>query len=89
MDDNKDEVIITKLKIKLAGDTKELTVDQARKLYAALGELFAEPKVRIEKEYIYWPSPISYYKHNPNQQWIYCTTDNSAANASFLSLEVN
>jgi hypothetical protein len=77
----------------LLGETKEFTVDQARKLYVALGEIFLEPRVRVEKEYIYWPfttwttGPINF-----TQSWLLNTSANSSfsdsAPINMLSTEV-
>ena len=51
-------VVISKLEVKIAGEKHSLTIDQARQLYHALGALLAEPKIKVEKEYIYWPKYI-------------------------------
>ena len=51
--------------LKIGGRDLELTVDEARELRKALEQLFGDPAVRVEKEYIYIPQP--YYV--PSHPW--------------------
>ena len=94
MADKEEVVQVTKLKVKVGGETSELTVDQARKLYAALGELFGQPeKVRVEREVIYWPSPFKYdYQRvpwNATPTWTCLSGTGNQATGGLLSLEVS
>lgn len=94
MAEEKDVVAVSKIKFRVGGETKEVTVQEARALYEALAGLFA-PKieireVRVDKEFIYWPHPRYEYAYRGLDQqaapmWTCNTTDKTA---SFLSLEV-
>jgi hypothetical protein len=87
MEDSK--VQVSKLKLKLGGsDELELTVEQARKLKAALEDLFGRTEVRVEKEFIYWPAaPYKYDRRPWGQEFWYCSGSNDGA-AAYLSVDL-
>jgi len=49
----KDEVLVSKIELQLAGETVRLTPEQAKRLYAALHEMFGDDASRIVREYVY------------------------------------
>lgn len=56
-----DNVMITKLEIKIEGKKCDITVEQARKLYLELKQLFSEPKAKLENEDISMPKYDAVY----------------------------
>lgn len=50
--------VIKTVTLKLGSKEIELTLDEARKLKAALNELFAEPQVIVKKEFIPTPTVV-------------------------------
>lgn len=86
---SEETVKMSKLKVKVSGETHEWTIDDAKKLYAALGELFGKSEVRVEKEYIYWPENRPYAYRTPWRDNIWYCSSNAGQMGTFsLSAEV-
>lgn len=65
---SKKESLITKITIQIAGKEVDVTPDELRSLYQAVGELLGAEKVRIverDRYYPYWPYPTTTWVYSP------------------------
>lgn len=96
MPKTKDETVeIKKISVKVGEKLLSLEVEEAKKLHAALAELFAKDAVKVEKEYIYWPYPAyqqpKLFWDNPyTVTWAVASSYSTSGNGyvKTLSLEV-
>lgn len=84
MTKNNDAVEVSRLQIKVAGTTLNLTIDEAKKLKGALEELFGA--VKVEKEFITVPY---YIKQYPAWQYPWTYISYTTAGSSTGKFESN